>query len=71
MMSKLQLYFFLILSTVLLGLPQAYGASKKPNIVVIMTDNQGYGDLGVYGGVRAETPRIDQLAREGVQFLDF
>ena len=45
--------------------------SNKPNIVVIMTDNQGYGDLGVYGGVRAETPRIDQLAAEGVQFLDF
>ena len=46
-------------------------AMDKPNIVVIMTDNQGYGDLGVYGGVRAETPRIDQLAAEGIQFLDF
>ncbi|MBW2252072.1 MAG: arylsulfatase [Deltaproteobacteria bacterium] len=43
----------------------------KPNIVIIMTDNQGYGDLGCYGGVRAETPRIDQLASEGIQFLDF
>ena len=46
-------------------------AQDKPNIVVIMTDNQGYGDLGCYGGVRAETPRIDKLASEGVQFLDF
>ncbi|UCE36221.1 MAG: arylsulfatase [Thermoplasmata archaeon] len=46
-------------------------ASEKPNIVVIMTDNQGYGDLGCYGGVRAETPRIDKLASEGIQFLDF
>lgn len=45
--------------------------TQKPNIVVIMTDNQGYGDLGSYGGVRAETPRIDQLAAEGIQFLDF
>jgi len=44
---------------------------EKPNIVIIMTDNQGYGDLGCYGGVRAETPRIDQLASEGIQFLDF
>ncbi|MDJ0521491.1 MAG: arylsulfatase [Planctomycetota bacterium] len=44
---------------------------RKPNIVVIMTDNQGFGDLGCYGGVRAETPRIDKLATEGVQFLDF
>ena len=46
-------------------------AQDKPNIVVIMTDNQGYGDLGCYGGIRAETPRIDQLASEGIQFLDF
>jgi arylsulfatase A-like enzyme len=46
-------------------------AEDNPNIVVIMTDNQGYGDLGCYGGVRADTPRIDQLASEGVQFLDF
>jgi len=45
--------------------------ADKPNIVVIMTDNQGYGDLGCYGGVRAETPRIDRLASEGIQFLDF
>ncbi len=46
-------------------------AEQKPNIIVIMTDNQGYGDLGAYGGVRAETPRIDALAAEGIQFLDF
>ncbi|MGR8950441.1 MAG: hypothetical protein ACU84Q_20550 [Gammaproteobacteria bacterium] len=32
-----------------------------------MTDNQGYGDLDSYGGVRAETPRIDQLASEGAR----
>jgi len=46
-------------------------SQDNPNIVVIMTDNQGYGDLGSYGGVRADTPRIDHLASEGVQFLDF
>jgi arylsulfatase len=43
----------------------------KPNIVVLMTDNQGYGDLNIYGGVRADTPNIDRLAAEGVQFMDF
>jgi arylsulfatase A-like enzyme len=43
----------------------------KPNIVMIMTDNLGYGDVGIYGGMRAPTPRIDQLAREGIQFRDF
>ncbi len=44
---------------------------ERPNVIVVMTDNQGYGDLGAYGGLRAPTPRIDQLASEGVQFLDF
>jgi len=43
----------------------------RPNIVVIMTDNLGYGDLSVYGGMRAPTPRIDALAGEGVRFRDF
>lgn len=46
-------------------------ADSKPNIVVMMTDNQGYGDLDIYGGVRAETPHIDRLASEGVLFKDF
>jgi arylsulfatase len=60
-----------ILITIFLLLGLSLSAQVKPNIVVIMTDNQGYGDLGCYGGVRAETPRIDQLAANGVQFLDF
>ncbi|MBE9539901.1 MAG: sulfatase-like hydrolase/transferase [Proteobacteria bacterium] len=46
-------------------------SQAKPNIVMIMTDNLGYGDIGVYGGLRAPTPRIDQLSRAGVQFRDF
>jgi len=46
-------------------------AQNKPNIVVMMTDNQGYGDLDIYGGVRADTPHIDRLASEGVLFRDF
>ena len=62
----------LLLVTVMIACAASIShAAEKPNIVVIMTDNQGYGDLGSYGGVRAETPRIDQLAGEGVQFLDF
>ncbi len=62
-------YYLLMLISSFLSLCTV--AQDKPNIVVIMTDNQGYGDLGVYGGVRAETPRIDQLAAEGIMFMDF
>jgi len=61
----------IFLAVLLSQLVNSAYAIDKPNIVVIMTDNQGYGDLGSYGGVRAETPRIDQLASEGVRFLDF
>jgi len=57
------------LLALLLGLPA--WAQDRPNIVVMMTDNQGYGDLNIYGGVRADTPNIDRLASEGVQFMDF
>src|SRR5262245_9085288 len=41
------------------------------NIVLIMADDLGYGDLGCYGGGKILTPHIDQLARAGVRFTDF
>lgn len=46
----------------------------KPNIVIMLADNLGYGDLGCYGGGEIRgmpTPRIDQLAAEGMQFTQF
>lgn len=45
-------------------------ASGKPNIVFILLDNVGWGDLGVYGGV-TPTPRIDALAHEGIRFNNY
>jgi arylsulfatase A-like enzyme len=47
---------------------------RKPNIVLMLTDNLGYGELGIYGGgiLRgAPTPRIDKLANEGTRLLNF
>lgn len=41
-----------------------------PNVVFIMTDDMGYGDIGPYGVVDAETPHLDRLAREGVRLTD-
>jgi arylsulfatase A-like enzyme len=43
----------------------------RPNIVLIMTDDAGYGDFGVYGAKDIRTPNIDRLARDGVRFTDF
>src|SRR5688572_14856075 len=48
------------------------GQDEGPlNIVLIFTDDQGYGDLGCYGAESIKTPHIDGLAREGVRFTDF
>ena len=69
-MKKFGLRVVILLGVLLLAVSTAV-AAQKPNIVVLMTDNQGYGDLGIYGGLRAPTPRIDQLANEGVMFKDF
>lgn len=55
-------------------LVQVAGAADKPNIVLIFMDNFGYGELGCYGGGitrGAPTPRIDQLASEGVRLTNF
>ena len=46
-------------------------ANDKPNIVIVFTDDQGYGDLGCYGSETIRTPRIDRLAREGTRFTSF
>ncbi len=51
-----------------------WAASEKPNILLIMGDNLGYGELGVYGGGElrgAPTPRIDKLAAEGMRLTNF
>jgi arylsulfatase A-like enzyme len=45
--------------------------SDRPNIVLIITDDVGYGDLGSYGATDIKTPNIDRLAREGVRLTDF
>jgi arylsulfatase A-like enzyme len=46
-------------------------APSKPNIVLIITDDLGYGDLGSYGSPDIKTPNIDGLAKAGVRFTQF
>lgn len=50
---------------------QAAEPPRLPNIVFILADDLGYGDLGCYGQQRIQTPHIDRLAREGLRFTDF
>src|SRR5688500_6644877 len=44
---------------------------RRPNVVLIMTDDMGYGDLPSYGGTDIRTPNIARLVREGVRLTDF
>ncbi|HEY2952696.1 MAG TPA: arylsulfatase, partial [Verrucomicrobiae bacterium] len=46
-------------------------APARPNIILVMTDDQGYGDLGCTGNPVVQTPNIDAFARQSVRFTDF
>jgi arylsulfatase A-like enzyme len=62
----------LMLTTLLLAPPAALHAADvtKPNIVIILADDLGYGDVGCFGATKIKTPNIDRLAREGMRFTD-
>jgi arylsulfatase A-like enzyme len=56
------------------GAAQAQAPAKKPNILFIVSDDTGYGDLGPYGGGEGRgmaTPSIDRMARDGMTFFSF
>src|SRR6188768_2417683 len=49
---------------------QVQGA-RPPNIILVLMDDLGYGDLGCYGGSPYQTPHINNLAAEGMRFTSF
>lgn len=65
---------FLLVAMFGLAPTVALAEAARPNIVFILADNLGYGEVGAYGGGitrGAPTPRIDSLAREGMRFTNF
>ena len=50
---------------------QAPSEGRKPNFIVILTDDQGYADLGCFGAEGFQTPHLDRMAAEGLRFSDF
>jgi len=51
-------------------LVRAAGTELRPNIIVILADDIGYGDVGCYGATRVPTPYLDRLSEQGVRFSD-
>ena len=74
-MSKITLPLF-VLALLPVGVSARDGvrvlptSEKRPNVLVIMTDDVGYGDFSCYGAKRVHTPNIDRLAANGVRFTD-
>lgn len=59
------------LSTALTVLSCSSTPETKPNFVLILVDDLGYSDIGVYGSERNRTPHLDRMAAEGLRFTDF
>ncbi len=65
-MNRLPRILMAILAVCLLITPSLGG--ERPNVILIMTDDLGYGDVGCYGATAVKTPHIDRLAAEGLRF---
>lgn len=59
------------LVTVLLTIQTVWAQADPPNVILIVTDDQGYGDLQSHGNPILKTPAMDQLRREAIRFTDF
>ena len=74
-LSKISFFVLLIGATELFAQPNSNGPSEgsesRPNIILIMTDDQGWGDTGYNGHPHLKTPNLDQMSREGVRFDRF
>ncbi|MEE2889637.1 MAG: sulfatase-like hydrolase/transferase, partial [Planctomycetota bacterium] len=53
------------------AVPRQQSAAKRPNVIIVMTDDQGYGDLGFHGNPVIKTPNLDAMARESARLDPF
>jgi arylsulfatase A-like enzyme len=62
---------FALISLIGMALAPSSRAESKPNVIVILADDLGYGDLSCYGAKDIRTPHLDRMAAEGTRFTDF
>lgn len=65
-MKLLRITFLLLLLVI-----PAFAQKRQPNIIFMLADDLGYGDLGSYGQTKIRTPYLDQMAKEGMRFTNF
>ena len=71
-LAKVLIILCTILTTAFCGLHVSrVAATERPNIIFILADDLGYGDLGCYGQQQIRTPHLDRLASEGMRFTRF
>jgi arylsulfatase A len=70
-MMKIHCRALFAVTTMIAASAPLHAADRPPNIVIIFTDDQGYGDVGCFGAQGFQTPHLDQLAREGRRFTNF
>ncbi len=72
MKSAIHLFLFTLVTSLFLSLSsKAEEERKKPNVILVITDDQGYGDLACHGNPIIETPNMDELYGESVRLTDF
>src|SRR5262245_25381220 len=64
---KRRLRFLAVLAACCLMVSAGLAADARPNIVFLMADDLGYGDVGAFGQTKIRTPNIDQLAKDGMR----
>ena len=69
MKSLIKCSFFSILTLIFFSCNEIY--QKPPNIIIFLTDDQGWGDLSINGNKDLNTPNIDKISREGTRFDRF
>ena len=61
----------LLFVVVMLAMIANPGDARSPNVLIVLTDDQGWGDLGIHGNANLSTPHLDSISRQGVSFRNF